>query len=261
MRRVMLILAAAAAAASTAACNGGEVVVEAQLEGEATGTEETGTVALGNLPVRLVPFDRDAVFDSLAQAFPEPEPQIPDSILALQDRVIENQREWQQANNRWLELRDRLQALADTLGTMDQGSGEYFALFQEFGEIEERVNGLESRADEAFEEFETLQRRLTRQAREIELERRNWADEAFANVDSVFVARQEELDLEVRYDTTNAAGVVRFTDVPEGQWWVTARYDRPFDELYWNVPVDVAGGDEPTAVRLTEENAEVRQKL
>ena len=135
MRRVVLILAAAVTAAATAACGGGEVVVTAQLEGEATGTQETEAVALGSLPVRLIPFDRDEVFDSLAQAYPEPEPQIPDSIVALQDRVIERQREWQLAENEWAQLRDSLQALSDTLQTMDQGSGEYFALFQDFGDL------------------------------------------------------------------------------------------------------------------------------
>jgi hypothetical protein len=53
--------------------------------------------------------------------------------------------------------------------------------------------------------------------------------------------------LEVQYDTTSAQGVARFTGVKPGQWWVNARYERQFDELYWNVPVEVAGarGDGP----------------
>lgn len=258
MRRLVLILAAAVAAAATTACGGGEVTVMAQLEGSETGTQETDTVALGSLPVRLIPFDRDAVFDSLSQAYPEPEPQIPDSILDLQDRVIELQREYQTANNEWLTLRDSLRTLSDRLQAMDQGSGEYFALFQDFGDLEGRVNRLETQANTAFEEFETLQTRLSQQSQEIEAARRNWADEAFLNVDSIFDARLEELDREIHYDTTNAQGVVGPIPVPSGQWWVNARYDRPFDELYWNVPIDVDG---ETQVRLTEENAEVRQKM
>ena len=261
MRRVVLTLATAVAAASTAACGGGEVVAEAQLEGTATGTQETETVALTSMQVRLFPFDRDAIFDSLSQAYPEPEPEIPDSIYDLQQRVIEQQREWQQANNRWAEIRDRLQALSDTLTTMDQASGEYFALFQEFGDLEQEVNQMEERANESFEQFDTLLKRLNEQSQAIRLARQNWADEAFAPVDSIFEARQEQLDMEVRYDTTNAQGIARFRDVPEGEWWVVARYDRQFDELYWNVPVNVETGDEPTRVQLTEENAEVRQQL
>ena len=46
-------------------------------------------IALGTLPVRLLPYDRDAIFDSLAQAYPEPEPQVPDSIQQLQEVVTE----------------------------------------------------------------------------------------------------------------------------------------------------------------------------
>lgn len=261
MRRVVLILASAAIAVSTAACGGGEVVVVAQLEGISADAEAPQARPLTSMPVRLFPFDRDLVFDSLAQAFPEPEPEIPDSIFDLQQRVIEQQRRYQEANVQWGEGRERLQALSDTLSAMDQSSGEYFALFQEFGDLEGEVNSLEREANESFAEFDRLQSRLNQQSREIRLARQNWADEAFTRVDSIFAARQEAMGREIQYDTTNAQGVARFTSVPEGQWWVVGLYDRQFDELYWNVPIEVEGGDEPLQVRLTEENAEVRQKL
>lgn len=266
MRRVVLILAAAVTAAATAACGGGEVAVLAQLEGASTGTEADTTqqaseaVALSSLPIRLLPYDRDVVFDSLEQAYPEPEPEIPDTIQDLQNRVIASQNEWRAAEQQWAQLRDSLQTLSDTLSAMNQADPDYFVLFQDFGDLEGQVNRLERQSQEAFREFEQLQSSFNQQAREIELARRNWADEAFASVDSVFGAMEEELGREVMYDTTSAQGVVRFVSVPEGQWWVNARYERQYDELYWNVPVDVPGGEE-VVVRLTEENAQVRQKL
>ena len=80
-------------------------------------------------------------------------------------------------------------------------------------------------------------------------------------MDSIFEYRMEASGREVQYDTTSAQGIARFQGVKEGDWFVVARYDRQFDELYWNVPINVEGGDEPLQVRLTEENAEVRQKL
>lgn len=260
MRRVVMILATAATAVATAACGGGDVVVVAQLEGMAAETTEAETVALSALPVRLLPYDRDVIFDSLSQAYPEPEPEIPDSIQDLQDRVLAAQTEWREANVEWMQVRDSLQTLADTLSAMDQSDADYFVMFQDFGDLEQRVGGLERQANESFAEFDTLQKRLNQQAREIELARQNWGDEAFAPVDSIFPAREEEIGLEVQYDTTSTQGVARFSGVKEGRWWVNARYERQFDELYWNVPVDVPGGEEVT-VRLTEENAEVRQKL
>jgi hypothetical protein len=259
MRRVVLILAAAVTAAATAACGGGDIAVLAQLDGAATGTQETEAVALSSLPIRLLPFDRDVVFDSLAEAYPEPEPEVPDSIFELQQRVQDRYLTYQQANTRWATLRDSLQTLSDRMQRMDQGSGEYFALYQEFNDMEGEVNTLETRANDAFEEFTTLQSRLNAQSQEITLARRAWADEAFTSVDSIFAVRLEELGREERWDTTDAQGMVRFRGVPSGDWWVSARYDRQFDELYWNEPIEV-GGEEIT-VRLTEENAEVRQNM
>lgn len=260
MRRVVLMLVTAGAAWSAAACGGGDVTVMAYLEQEMAATGETESMALSSLPVRLLPFDRDAVFDSLSQVYPEPEPDIPDSIFDLQQGVMDAQAEWQQAETRWSALRDSLQSLSNRMAGMDQSSGEYFALFQEFDELEGEVNQLEERSTSAFQEFTELQQQLNAQSREITIARQNWADEAFAQVDSIFLAKEEQLDLETRWDTTNAEGIARFTGVPAGEWWVSARYERQFDELYWNIPVEVPGGEE-VQVELTEDNAEVRQQM
>ena len=254
------MLAATVVAATTTACGGGDVAVVAALEGEAAGDEAAQDVALGTLPVRLLPYDRDAIFDSLTQAFPEPEPQFPDSIRQLQDRVATLQQEWQLAQSRWGTLRDSLQTIAERMNAMDQGSGEYFALFQDFNALEEQVNTFQERSDRAFTEFTSLQSRLTQQSEEIRLQHRAWADEAFASVDSIIDARLEDMGLVELADTTTAQGVARFRGVDAGQWWVHARFDRQFDELYWNEPIEVTGGEE-LVVRLNRENAEVRQKM
>lgn len=253
------MLATAGVAWSAAACGGGEVTVIAHIEQEMA-TGETETMALSALPVRLLPFDRDAVFDSLSAVYPEPEPEVPDSIFDLQQRVIEQQTAWREANARWELLRDSLQNISNQMAGMDQSSGEYFVLFQEFNELEGQVDDLQNEADRSFEQFTQLQQRLNTQSREITIARQNWADEAFASIDSVFAAKYEELGLEERWDTTGSQGTVRFTGVKAGQWWVNARYDRQFDELYWNVPIEVESG-EAIRVELTEGNAEVRQQM
>lgn len=261
MRRGLLILATAIGAAALAACGGGDVRVLAQLDGDAAAGAEAGeTMALGNLPVRLLPYDRDAIFDSLAAAYGEPEPRLPDSITQLQDRVRVLQEEWRQADSRWGVLRDSLKQISDRMNELDQGSGEYFALFQDFNDLETQVNRLQARSDSAFRDFTSLQSRLTQQSEEIRLQHRAWADEAYAPIDSIIDARLDEMGLEELADTTNAQGVARFRGVAAGQWWVYARFDRQFDELYWNVPVEVTSGEE-VVVRLNRDNAEVRQKM
>lgn len=260
MRRGVLLLATTVAAATMSACGGGDVAVLAQLESGAAEAESTEAMALGTLPVRLLPYDRDALFDSLTQAYPEPEPQLPDSVAALQERVVERYAEWQEAQSRWGMLRDSLQGLSNRMNAMDQESGEYFALFQDFNDLESELDDLSDRSDQAFEEFTTLQSQFSNQSQEIRLEQESWADEAYAPFDSIVAARLEENGLEEQADTTNAQGMARFTGVREGQWWVHARYDRGFDELYWNEPIEVVRGEQ-VQVQLSEENAEVRQRM
>src|SRR5690606_11809838 len=88
MRRLVLLLAAGFVV--SAGC-GGEIVVQAQLEGE-DGAEP---LTLASLPVRVLPYDRDALFDSLAAAYPVPEPTIPDSVMQLREQMLAAQAEWQ----------------------------------------------------------------------------------------------------------------------------------------------------------------------
>jgi hypothetical protein len=260
MRRVVLMLVAAVLAGGAAGCGGTDVVVLAQLEGGTAAQGETSAVAIGNLPIRLLPYDRDALFDSLARAHPVPEPEVPDTIFELQNRVIERQRDWQTALARWSALRDSLETISNRMARMNRGSGEYFALFRDFNDLADEVEQLDRRSNEAFREFTTLQTRLNQEAREIQIQRSLWADEAFAPVDSIIQSRLDQRRVTEHTDTTGANGVVRFRNIRPGRWWVYSRYDRQFDELYWNVPIEVTR-DEDVELRLTEENAEARPKL
>ncbi len=70
-------------------------------------------------------------------------------------------------------------------------------------------------------------------------------------MDSLLEARgAEEL-----YDTTDASGWA-YVVVPGGQWWAYTRYELPFEELYWNVPYQSAGGAD--TLILNKSNADVR---
>jgi hypothetical protein len=92
-RQVLTVMVAAGLL--LAACGGTEVVVQAQIEGQ------DGPVALRDLPVRAVPYDRDAIFDSLRAAYTEPEPEIPQELMVLQDSIARAQEEWRVAETRW----------------------------------------------------------------------------------------------------------------------------------------------------------------
>ncbi len=253
MERVMGRLAVIGCAV-LAACGGGEVIVQAQLEGE--GGE---AVALQELPVRALPYDRDIVFDSLAQAAATPEPQIPDSLLALQEQITAANETWQSAQLRWNTARDTLRTIRERMDRINRASAEYTVLFRTFGQMEAQERAARTQMDNAFATFNDLQNRYATLAQEVRVARANWADDAYASVDSVIAVRLETLGREEIADTTDANGVARF-QVKTGEWWIHARYDLPYEELYWNVSITVERGD-PQRVVLNRANAQRRPKL
>lgn len=75
MKRALLVLAVLTAAAG---CSDSKVVVRAALA--------EGGQAITDLPVYLLPYDRQALMDSLAEASDEPEPVIPEALLQQLER-------------------------------------------------------------------------------------------------------------------------------------------------------------------------------
>lgn len=258
MKRLLMLCVTSVAVAVLGACGSGEVVVQAQRDG-ADGTP----MALKDLEIFLLPYDRDAIFDSLQAAYPEPEPVIPDSLIALQDAVADAKAEYDGVQIQWSVLRDSLRVLSErmeAMGPAGRSRSEYVVMFREFQALEPQVNELERKMNQAFQRYDSLQRTLVGQSKELEIRRNAWADEAFASVDEVIAARLAELKRPELADTTTAAGTAHFKGLAEGTWWVHARYDLPLHELYWNVPIQVKKG-EPVQVTLSEANAQKRRKL
>ncbi len=250
MRRTVLLLAVTSAAL-LAGC-GGQVDVKAQLE------NNDQVTPIKDLEVWLLPYDRDVIFDSLSKAYPEPEPTYPDSVTALQDSVIAAQRRWQEAQAQWNTIRDSLLAITDKMKGLSRASGEYVALFRDFNNLDPQEKQLRSRSDDLFKAFTGLQTRFSDESQEITAQRQSWSDDAFASVDSIISARIDQIGREPVADTTDANGLADFK-TKSGKWWVYARYELPFSELYWNVPVEVKHGT-PVQLILNREDAKNRQK-
>lgn len=245
---------------ATAACGPAELVVTMEVEmPDAQAEGGTVTQQLADLEVQLIPFDRDAVFDSLEQAYAEPEPTIPEDLIEAREAVQEAQQRWRQAETRWNTLRDTLSKLSDAMEQYSRGEARYVAMFREFQELESQLGRVESQMNQAFEEFNDLQTGTIQRSDSMRIVMDNWADEAFSGIGEVFTAKQRASGLQMAVDTTDATGMVRLQAAP-GQYWVHARYELPYSELYWNVPVTLERG-EPTEVVLTRENAEERIKL
>ncbi len=244
-----------------AACGPGQVVVTAEIQVPDPETEGATMMApIAGAEVQILPFDRDAVFDSLTQAFGTPEPPIPQELLAAQEQIAAAQDAWRTAEASWGAGRDRLQAITQQMQGMARGESQYVALYREFQDVEGQVSRAERAKDSAFQTFTELQAGYIQRADSMRLIRLQWEDEAFAEVGLVFQNKLAESGRTMLADTTNAQGVAGPIDVPVGQWWVHARYELPFDELYWNILINVQRGD-PLQVQLTRETAQVRPKL
>jgi len=161
MKRSFVLLALALAMTATA-CQRNQVVVEAAL------TEAEAARALADLPIRLVPYDRDAIFDSLGAAFPEPEPAIPADLLAQRQEIIQAETEWRTSEDRWSEARDSLQVLSRELDRMGQqglrATPQYQQLFRQFERLETDAQQAQQRSQSAFSRYDQLQRTFLTQA-------------------------------------------------------------------------------------------------
>ena len=240
------------------ACGPTEVVVTAEIgPGDASRGGETR--ALADLEIRMFPYDRDGIFDSLTAVATVPEPAIPDSVLDAQNQVAAAQQAWRDSEARWNTLRDTLRTLTDELDQLNRGQAQYRVLFRDFEALDEEYARVEREKDAAFESFTSLQGASLAAAEQIRLLREQWADDAFSDVDIVMSGHQRASGLDVLYDTTDASGIAEF-EAKAGAYWVTARYELPYTELYWNVQIEVVSG-EPEQVRLTRSNATARPKL
>ena len=245
-------------AALLSACGPTQVVVTAEIAQDDQ-SQDAEPRALGDLEIRLFPYDRDAIFDSLTAAAARPEPPIPDSVLATQNQVAESQQAWRDAEARWNTLRDTLRTLSDELDQMNRQQGQYRVLYNEFQDMEDEYADVEDERDAAFEAFTSLQGASLAAAQEIRLLRETWADEAYAEVGVAMTAHERASGLQVLADTTDANGIAEF-EADAGDYWVTARYELPYTELYWNISITVVRG-EPLQVRLMRDNASSRPKL
>jgi hypothetical protein len=246
---------------AAAACGPAEVVVTMEIEVPDADGEGTAVRPLSDVEVQLIPFDRDVVFDSMSTAYGTPEPEVPSELIEQRNRVQAAQAEWDAANRRWATIRDTLQKLNETMEQYSRGEARYVALFREWQDWDSQYGAAEREVDRTFAIFDEMQRGTLRASDSVRILQENWADDAFADVGTVFANKHRTTGLDWVVDTTDASGVARGNlMVKPGQYWVHARYEMPYTELYWNVPITVEGG-EPMTVRLTRQNAQERIKL
>ena len=81
------------------ACGPTEVAVTAEI-GQGGSGQGGEARALADLEIRMFPYDRDGIFDSLTAVSTVPEPAIPDSVLDAQNQVAAAQQAWRDTEAR-----------------------------------------------------------------------------------------------------------------------------------------------------------------
>src|SRR5690606_9685911 len=130
--------------------------------------------------------------------------------------------------------------ISTQLQGMNRQTPQYAQAYQRFTQLEPQEQALNRQRQEAFQRFTSLQEQVIAAADSIRVLRDLWADDAFADFNTVVAAKLKERGEEELADTTDAQGFARFR-VPKGQWWVYSRYTLPYEELYWNIPIEVTG--------------------
>lgn len=204
--------------------------------------------------IRLLPYDRDAIFEMLARQSSAPEPQPPEDLILLRDSVSVAREMWTEAEGIWNDMRSEMQSLSERMQRMDRSSEEYFRAYRRFDELDVQVRRLDRAKNTYFDVFTDLQTQYRMRADSFNAVMEAWGDLAFERygeiVDSIIEVRGEELE-----DTADAAGWTNFL-VPRGEWWVYTRAKLVFEELYWNLPYQSTGGVDTLV--LGNSNAEVR---
>src|SRR5690606_32413045 len=178
MKRV-LALPAAVLLLGTAACSSPQGVVEAAITQESTGE----TLPLKDRPIRLLPYDRDAIFVPLEAAHPTPEPPIPPELRQAQQEVMAAQEAHAAAEARWGLVRDSLRAISQATERMSaqglRGTPQYLQAFESFDRLEAEEARVKREMDAAFERFTQLQEATIFRMDSIRVARETWAEEAF----------------------------------------------------------------------------------
>ncbi len=234
---------------SLAACVEGDLSVRLSLHQE----------ELRGVQVAAIPFDPDAILDSLAGTAIDPSP----TFSALEEALFAFEPSDDTAlatiNEPWLALRDSVAALSESLQAMDRADPAYAVAYEQFRVLYAEFTRRTAQRDRELSALDGNAVKLARWAQAAADTLRTWERIVYAAYDSLASAALTASGREAHTFTTEANGEAHVTLEP-GMWWLVVRRgdtENPFLEYYWNVPVQV-NGLVPTVLPLTESHARLR---
>jgi len=199
-------------------------------------------VPLAGLEITVLPFDRDALRDSLAVASGVAKPSYDDLEAALLSYELPDLSHLETSFLPWQAIYDSVRRLADSLHEAGADrSNSYAAAYDRLRSQYQRLARSTVERDDAIREHVGDDKELAMRAAAAADSLRAWEGAALASypelVDSAIAMSMRS----PQSGNTNTEGVVEFTLVP-GQWWIVAAWPdpkNPFREEYWNVGLSV----------------------
>ena len=209
--------------------------------------------------VVALPFDPQALLDSLALAAQEPAPAFPELEAELRAFQAPPPTDLGAAGRIWAATRDSLVMLGDSLRAVDRRSAGYRAAYGRFRALYQRLAERGAARDAALQTVTGAVRDLARRAGRAADSLRRWEATAYAAFDSLAALAVERTGLEPVHAVPDADGVARL-DLGSGAWWIVLtlpQLGNPFVERVWHVPV-VSRAGFPFGVPVHESNAAIQ---
>ena len=201
-----------------------------------------GDIALPNLAITALPFNRDALRDSLAEASVLPRPQFPDLEAELASYRRPDISELTESFLPWQAIRDSVQHLADSLSIAgSDASPQYARAYARLRNQYQRLARSAVDRDAAIREQIGDDKQLGTRAAAAADSLRAWEATAFAPFPELADSEMARDGRGIHGTTTNNDGIAELTLGP-GRWWIVATWvdpDNPFREYHWNVGVVV----------------------
>jgi hypothetical protein len=195
-----------------------------------------------NLEITALPFDRDALRDSLATASEVPRPKFADLESELASYALPDLSGLEEALSPWQAIYDSVRLLSDSLNSHGpDGSTQYANAYARLRAQYQRLAQNTVQRDAAMREQIGDDRDLAMRVAAAADSLRAWERTALAAYPELADSVMARDGRTLRRATTDANGITEFTLAP-GRWWFVARYidpENPFREYYWNVGVRV----------------------
>jgi hypothetical protein len=199
-------------------------------------------VPLTNLTITALPFDRDALRDSLAEASGIPRPDFQDLESELASYTRPDLSGLTEASLPWQAIHDSVRHLADSLNLAGPDSSpQYARAYARLRDLYPRLARSAVDRDAAIREQVGDDRELALRAAAAADSLRAWEATAFARFPELADSVLARVSHGIHGATTDHDGVAEFALAP-GRWWLVATWvdaENPFREYHWNIGVAV----------------------